>query len=430
MNFGLKHPAEQLVVIMDRIYRNGMTTTSGGNLSILDDHGDMWITPSGVDKGSLTREDIIRVRPDGTYTGKHVPSVELPFHRKIYEKRPDLKAVIHAHSPSLISFSIVRKIPEIKLIPNVQQVCGEVGLAKYATPGSIELGENIAREFDKGIDTVILENHGVAVGAEDLFKAFMAFETLDFCARLDIDAHALGKPTPLSMKHLAVSLNKQQPDMEEYEHPVITGEEAAAREEMCALIHRAYDLGLFTSTQGTFSQRLPDGSFLITPYLVDRKYMSEEDIVRIENGRRERGKTPSRSVMLHKYIYELHPWLNSVIIAHPPNIMAFAVTKEEFDSRIIPETYIMLRNVKKIPFGSSILQPKMTAETFSESAPAVIVQNDCVITTGTSLLNAFDRLEVLEYSAKAIIASGSIGKIVRIGEEEITRIDEVFKLVR
>ena len=55
MKFELMHPADQLVMIMDRIYRYGMTTTSGGNLSIKDDNGDVWITPSGIDKGNLTR---------------------------------------------------------------------------------------------------------------------------------------------------------------------------------------------------------------------------------------------------------------------------------------------------------------------------------------------------------------------------------------
>ena len=56
------HPADQLVMIMERIYTHGMTTTSGGNLSIMDDNGDIWITPSGVDKGSLTRQDIITMK--------------------------------------------------------------------------------------------------------------------------------------------------------------------------------------------------------------------------------------------------------------------------------------------------------------------------------------------------------------------------------
>ncbi|NCU26537.1 class II aldolase/adducin family protein, partial [Candidatus Nomurabacteria bacterium] len=62
MRFELLHPADRLVMMMDRIYYRGMTTTSGGNLSIRDENGDVWITPSGIDKGSLTRSDIMRIR--------------------------------------------------------------------------------------------------------------------------------------------------------------------------------------------------------------------------------------------------------------------------------------------------------------------------------------------------------------------------------
>ena len=65
LNTKLMHPAEQIALIIGRIYRSGMTTTSGGNLSIMDDNGDMWITPAGIDKGSLTPADIMCVRPDG-----------------------------------------------------------------------------------------------------------------------------------------------------------------------------------------------------------------------------------------------------------------------------------------------------------------------------------------------------------------------------
>ena len=72
------HPKDQIVEIMRRIYGYGMTTTSGGNLSILDSEGDIWISPGGVDKGSLTRDDIVRIRPDGSVEGRHKPSSEAP----------------------------------------------------------------------------------------------------------------------------------------------------------------------------------------------------------------------------------------------------------------------------------------------------------------------------------------------------------------
>ena len=85
MRFDLLHPADQLVMIMDRIYQYGMTTTSGGNLSIMDNEGNIWITPAGVDKGTLTRNDIICVHPDGTVVGPHKPSSEFPFHASVYK---------------------------------------------------------------------------------------------------------------------------------------------------------------------------------------------------------------------------------------------------------------------------------------------------------------------------------------------------------
>lgn len=428
MKFELLHPADQLVMIMERIYGYGMTTTSGGNLSIKDENGDVWITPAGIDKGSLTNKDIVQVKPDGTVIGKHRPSSELPFHLSTYKQRPDVRAVLHAHPPALVSFSIVRKIPDTRLIPDVNLVCGEVGIAEYGLPGSDELGEKIASVLKKGINTVILENHGIVVVGKDLFEAFMAFETLDFSARLEINARRIGKPVSLTPKYVEISKQKRHVEMDEFVPAGYSSYERQARKEMCELIHRAYNQRLFTSTQGTFSTRLDDNSFIITPYNVDRKYLDVDQIVRIENGRKEAGKVPSRSVMLHQYIYDKHPHVNSVIIAHPFNIMTFAVTDEPFDSRTIPESYILLRDIPKIPFGSSFMQPAMVAELFEPQTPIVLVENDCVIVTGNSLLNAFDRLEVAEYSAKALIAAKSLGEVVVINDKQISDLKEAFKL--
>ncbi len=426
MNFDLLHPADQLVMFMERIYQYGMTTTSGGNLSILDDNGDIWITPGSVDKGSLSRKDIIQVKPDGTVIGIHKPSSEFPVHERIYKSRPDIKAVLHAHPPALVAFSIVRQIPETRLIPNFVEICGNVSMAIYDVPGSKGLSIKVTNEFEKGNNVVMLENHGVFVGASDLFKAFKAFETLDYCARLQIEAAKIGKIKPLTDKHVAISKEKQSIEMDEFVNKSISSEEKAARREMCVLIRRAYDQQLFTSTQGTFSQRLSDDSFLITPYHKDRKYMEESDLVRIVGDWKEAGKMPSRSVMLHKKIYDKHPEINSIIIAHAPYVMTFGITDCEFDSRTIPESYIMLRDVKKIPFGASFMQPDMVADMFDDMTPILIAENDCVIVTGSSLINAFDKLEVMEYSAKAIVHSKALGGIVAITDEEVKDLREAF----
>lgn len=428
VRFELMHPADQLVMIMARIYRYGMTTTSGGNLSIRDENGDIWITPSGIDKGNLTRADMIQVKPDGTLIGQHKPSVELPFHKEIYRVRPDLRAIVHAHPPTLVAFSLARKIPNTHLVPNAAEVCGKVSMAKYDVPGSEQLGKNIAEEFDKGYDAVLLENHGVVCGAKDLFSAFMSFETLDFCGRLEIDAAKLGAMRSLTDEQIEIDSCLSSPKLDEYIPGSISSEECAGRRDLCTLIHRSYEQKLFTSSQGTFSMRLSDGSFLISPYMKDRMYLEPEDIVRIKGGMREMGKFPSRATLLHEEIYRTHPEINSVIIAHPPAIMAFAVTDAEFDSRTIPESYISLRNVKRLPYAASRVDIPGTAAVFNAKTPVVIVNNQCVIVTGNSLLNAFDRLEVLEYSAAAIISARDIGKIVLITPDEVAQIEKAFHL--
>ena len=428
MKHELLHPADQIVMIMERIYGYGMTTTSGGNLSILDDNGDIWITPGSVDKGSLTRQDIICMHPDGSMTGPHKPSVEFPFHKSVYENRPDAKAVLHAHPPALIAFSIARKIPDTSIIPNAHLVCGEIGIAEYEIPGSKALGDNIASVLKRGANTVILENHGLVTIADNLFQAFMQFETLDQCARLEIKARQTGIPVSLSKDQLRLPEEKHTSPLEEFTPESYSSAEKDARNNMCRLISRAYDQKLFTSTQGTFSQRLDDDSFIITPFNIDRKYMEPGDLVRIEKGKKEKGKFPSRSVRLHRDIYRKNKGINSLIIAHPPNIMAFGVAGRQFDSRIIPESYIMLREIPLLEFGTNIKNPEKITGILSEKTPLIMIKNDCLIVSGNSLLNAFDRLEVAEFSAMAVIDTFSIGDVVPISEKEVEDLNITFGL--
>lgn len=430
MNFSMLHPADQIVMIMNRLYYYGMTTTTGGNLSIKDSNGVVWISPSGIDKGNLRREDIMQIYPDGTIVGIHRPSVEYPFHLAIYKKRPDLGAVLHAHPPALVAFSIAREIPDTTIIPDAKFLCGNITMAPYALPGSKQLGDNISAEFEKGINTVMLENHGVVIGAKDLFSAFMNFESLDYCARVQINASTLGgKIHGLSEKHMGIYKQKTQPVLDTFVPDVHTSEELAVRRDMCDLIHRAYGNQLFTSAQGTFSCKLSDGSIVVTPYAKDRKYLEPDDLVLIRDGKCEEGKVPSRSIILHEKIYKNDPEIKTIINAHPPYIMGFAVTDNDFDARLIPESYIALKTVRKYPFGCSFMQPDLLAKEISIKNPVVIIENDCIIAAGNSLLNAFDRLEVMEYSAKSLVEVAAIGgKIVKISDEEVKEIEVAFKL--
>ncbi len=428
MNMQYIHPADQLVMFMQRIYDKGLTTTSGGNLSIMDEDGDIWITPAGVDKGTLTRNDIVCVKPDGTVIGPHRPSSELPFHASVYKMRPDLKAVLHAHPPALVAFSIVRQCPNLDLIPSVRKVCADVQIAKYDVPGSDQLGDKIGEVFARGCDIAILENHGVCIGAGDMFDAFERFETLNYTATLEGLAKKVGNIHALPPEAYRVSNTKAHTKLDDFIPSSHTSEELAARRDMITLIRRSYKMGLFTATHGTYSVRLADGSFLITPFNHDRAYLEEDDLVRIKGGMKELGKTPSRAVLFHEKLYQLHPEVKAILQAHPLHAMAFAVTDAHFDPRTIPESYILLRDVKTLPYEKIYADPEGTAAEFSASCPAVMVENSCVVVTGESLLQAFDRLEVMESTANSIILSKEIGDIVHITDEEVEDLKVAFHL--
>ncbi len=425
MSFELLTPQQQLTEIMQRIYYGGMTTLSGGNLSILDDDGTIWITPSGVDKGSLTPRDMIQVLPDGTTHGFHPPSSELPFHRQIYKKRPDVKAIVHAHAPALVSFSIVRKIPDTSLIPQAKGVCGEVGYAPYALPGSEALGANIAQTFAEGFDVVLLENHGVATAGENLLEAFQRLETLDFCARTQMYAQSLGPIQALSDEQIE-GFNHRTNVLPEFTPAKPSSHERAMRSKVLKVIERACQRQLMISTEGVISLRVDENSFLITPTGHDRPSIELSDIVLIQDGQREVGKMPSRSVRLHKTIYDMHPQINCIITAQSPYATAYAVADHPMDTRTIPESYILLQDVKKMPYGVQYHDPVAIANEITEHHPVLLLQNDCVLTTGQSTLQAFDRLEVAEFTARSLIETAAIGKLVAIGEAEIRDLEDKF----
>ncbi len=428
MTFQLLHPRDQLVAIMNRIYHNGMTTLSGGNLSIQDENGDIWITPSGIDKGKLTPRDIMCVKANGDIDGPHRPSSEFPFHRAIYQQRPDLRAIVHAHPPALVSFSIVREVPDTRIIPQANRVCGPVGYAPYALPGSEMLGDNIAATFAEGYNIIILENHGMAAGGATLLDAFHRLETLDFCARTLIRAQSLGAVKTLSEPSLNLFDHRHNllPEFVPTSH---SSRERELRQQIVEITARACDRHLMISTEGVVSARLDDDSFLITPTGHDRRTLAVDDVVLVRSGVREAGKLPSRSVRLHEAIYARHPDVDCVMTAQCPNATAYAITAANFDSRTIPESFILLRDVALVPFKTLYTQADTVAEMVSLHTPVVLVENDCVLTVGSDILNAFDRLEVAEFSAKSLIDTAEIGHLVPIGDAEIHDLELAFGLV-
>jgi len=422
----LMHPRDQITMIISRIYNRGLTTTSGGNISVIDENEDIWVTPSAVDKGSLRPSDIVCVKHNGSITGRHKPSSEFPFHRAIYEMRPDIRAVIHAHPPALVSFSIVHEIPNTNIVSQAKYVCGPIGYAPYELPGSEKLGEKIATEFGKEYKAIIMENHGTVVGGYDLVDAFQRFETLEFCARTILFGKTIGTPWYLTDQEIVEFESRMPvvlPEMDQVEHP---SDERERRTEICKIVHRACDQDLMISSYGTVSIRWRENDFLITPTNVPRWDLQIGDVVQIKGGRREHGKIPSRATWLHQEIYSRNPAINSIIFTQPPYLMAFGVTHTMLDVRTIPESWIFLQDIPSLPFGIHHLEKNNIPELLSGGNPAVIIRNDAVLVTGDKLLQTFDRLEVAEFSAKSLVMAKPIGQLVPINDQQVEELRRVF----
>jgi L-fuculose-phosphate aldolase len=418
-------PRDEILQAIARIYRYRMTTTSGGNLSIRDETGDIWITPAGIDKGTLRREDMIRIAADGTAHGPHRPSSELPFHQEIYRTRPDIRGIVHAHPVALVAFSLVHQVPDTRLFHQALHVCGAAGFAPYELPGSAALGRNVASIFRQLFDCVLLENHGAVTGGRSLEEAFHRFETLEFTAKTIIKARQLGEVRYLAADEIALA-SRPAPSWTGFVHTTPSTREKELRSLLAEFVRRAYRQRLFISTQGSFSVRLDEETFLVTPYQQDRGTIEASDLILVRAGECEAGTAPSRAARVHQAIYRRHPEIGAIINAYPVNATAFGVTGAALDSRTIPESYVVIRQVARVPFGMQFEDVDATAEAISPKRPAALLENDGVLVTGADILQAFDRLEVLESTAEAIINTSPIGKLEPMPEAATRELDRVF----
>jgi L-fuculose-phosphate aldolase len=206
----------------------------------------------------------------------------------------------------------------------------------------------------------------------------------------------------------------------------MTAEERELRRELGEFVRRGYRQRLLISTQGAFSARLDDESFVITPHRVDRGTLDAPDLVLVRAGAPEPGKTPSSATFNDRAIYAADPQVRAIITAYPVNATAFGVTDAALDTRTIPESYVFLRRVRRVPYGVQFGDGRELAGRTTLRDPALLLENDGVQVCGTSVLDAFDRLEVLESTAEAMINSQPLGRMVPMSDAVIAELEGTF----
>ncbi len=176
----------EIVDCAARLWRRGLVTGSSGNISARMEDGDILVTPSGRSLERLNEHDIVRVDRTGTPRNTAArPSSELPLHLAAYRVRPDAVVLVHTHPTACVIWSKFGRLFARDTV-GAMETLGAVGWVPYAAAGSAELAESGAEIFARGVDTILMERHGLSVLAATMERAFILTDLAEESARIAI----------------------------------------------------------------------------------------------------------------------------------------------------------------------------------------------------------------------------------------------------
>src|SRR5687767_15629106 len=181
----------EIVNIGRLLYDRSYVVSSDGNVSVRLDDGRIVATPTMMCKGRMTEDSLAVTDSSGRPLTDRKPSSELQMHLLIYEERPDIRAVCHAHPPHGTAFAVAGLAIDKPILSEVILTLGCVPLTDYGTPSTAELTDAM-KPFVKHHNALLMANHGAVAYGEDLWQAFDRLETLEHTARIAILARALG----------------------------------------------------------------------------------------------------------------------------------------------------------------------------------------------------------------------------------------------
>ena len=195
---------KQICEIGKRIYNRNMAAANDGNISVKLNDREWLCTPTGVSKGFMTPDIICKVDSKGNViqaSGNYRPSSEIKMHMRIYEKRSDVQAVVHAHPAYATSFAIAGIPLSQPIMPEAVIFLGCVPIVKYGTPSTMEIPDNVEAYLEH-YDAVLLESHGALTWGQNLQSAYHLMESLEFYAELLYHAKVLGGPKELTSEQV------------------------------------------------------------------------------------------------------------------------------------------------------------------------------------------------------------------------------------
>jgi L-fuculose-phosphate aldolase len=186
---------------MRRLYEQKLTTTSGGNVSLRIDN-IVLITASQTDKAIIDESQIGIITMKGNNLSENLKiSMESKMHLAIYSRRPDVKAIVHAHPIFSTSFAIAGKEIKTNLAGEARAILGVPVKAAYALMSTQELADKVSGASLKG-NVILMENHGILTVGENLLQAYDRMEVLESAAKMTFITTLLGGGKELTDEEL------------------------------------------------------------------------------------------------------------------------------------------------------------------------------------------------------------------------------------
>ena len=176
-----------------RLYQRAFVAANDGNISARMEDGTIWATPTGVSKGFMTEDMLVRLTPEGEILeGSRKVSSEIAMHLAVYRRNPDLGGVVHAHSPAATAFATQGRDFDMAVSLETAVQLGVIPCAPYAVTGSKKLAENAA-SYCEEFNGCFLEHHGAVTWGADVTQALFRTECLEHTIIMYEHMRALGQ---------------------------------------------------------------------------------------------------------------------------------------------------------------------------------------------------------------------------------------------
>ena len=185
----------------DKLYNRGFVAANDGNISVKIDDDTIIVTPTGVSKGGMKPESLVKMKLDGRVIGDNKPSSEVKMHIRVYRLNKAVHSVVHAHPPASTAFAIARIPLDRPIMSEAVLTLGIVPVAEYALPGTNEVPDSI-EPYVHSHNAVLLANHGILTWGDDVAQAMYRIESAEQYCNIMIKLKQIGEPVEFSCRQV------------------------------------------------------------------------------------------------------------------------------------------------------------------------------------------------------------------------------------